>query len=244
MRLQTFLARAGAASRRSVEAIIISGRVTVNGQVVRERGHPVDPARDSIGLDGREVSAPQKVYYMVNKPKGVTSTVRDAHASRTVIDLLPPGSPRMYPVGRLDKLSTGIILLTNDGELTHRLTHPRFGVKKIYRARVKGVLTDADVERIAKGVELEDGLTAPCRVRIVSRSKDDTDCEIELHEGRKRQIRRVFAALGHDVIELKRISFGRLGLGDLNEGEFRKLTDDEIKLLKTGTGHSAHQTKR
>ncbi len=232
MRLQTFLARAGVASRRSSEAIINSARVAVNGHVVRERGISVDPEKDRVEVDGKAVSLIKKVYYILNKPKAVISTVKDRHASRTVIECLRQNSAGLYPVGRLDKDTTGIILLTNDGELTHLLTHPRFGVKKVYRARVDGFLSDEDAVKISGGVELEDGITSPCVIRILSRSKDDTDCEITIREGRKRQIRRMFAASGHDVMELKRVAFAGLELGDLGEGESRKLTGEEVALLR------------
>ena len=231
MRLQTFLAHAGVASRRSAEGIIGSGRVAVNGQVVRDRSFSVAEGKDTVALDGKAISLVSKEYYILNKPKGVTSTVKDAYAARTVIELLPKDSGRLYPVGRLDRETTGLILLTNDGDLAYRLTHPRFEIKKIYRARVKGILREEEAHILAKGVELEDGVSAPAKIKVVSRTKDETVCDIEIHEGKKRQVRRMFAAVGHKALELKRTSFAGIKLGDLKEGESRRLTDEELKLL-------------
>ena len=232
MRLQTFLAHAGVASRRSSEDIIGSGKVSVNGHIVRERSFPVTEGKDKVALDGKAVSLIPKAYYILNKPKGVTSTVKDAHAARTVMEFLPKGSGRLYPVGRLDRDTTGLILLTNDGDLAYRLTHPRFEVKKAYRATVKGILREEETRRLEKGVELEDGISAPAKVRVVSRTKDETVCDIEIHEGKKRQVRRMFDSVGHRVIELERASFAGIKLGSLKKGELRRLTDEELKLLR------------
>jgi pseudouridine synthase len=233
MRLQTFLAAAGIASRRSAEALIRSGRVAVNGAIVRQKGYRVIPQSDTVFFDGKKVSAKAKLYYMMNKPKGVTSTVKDPYASKTVVDFAPKGAGRLYPIGRLDKDTTGLILLTNDGELAYRLTHPRFGVKKVYEATVKGALRPEELAALEKGIELEDGLTSPCRARVLSRRLERTICEIAIQEGRKRQIRRMFASLGHRVIELKRTSFAGIRLGDLKEGDVRPLAKREISSFKS-----------
>ena len=232
MRLQTFLAHAGISSRRSSSSIIGSGRVAVNGKVVREKGHPVKPGADKVTLDGKPISVVSKLYYAMNKPRGVTSTAKDAHAKSAIVDLLPRKLGRLYPVGRLDKDTTGLILLTNDGELTHRLTHPRFAVAKIYRAKVKGRVLEDELKRLSGGVSLEEGVTAPCNVKALSFAKEATVCEIEIREGKKRQVRRMFDAIGHKVLDLKRVSFASIGLGDLEEGEFRSLSADEVERLK------------
>ncbi len=239
MRLQTFLAHAGISSRRSSADIIESGAVAVNGKVVLEKWHPVEPGVDRVTLYGKAVSTVSKLYYVLNKPRGVTSTVKDSHAKSAVVDLLPRKLGRLYPVGRLDKDTTGIILLTNDGELTHRLTHPRFAVAKVYVAKVKGRVLENELKKLSEGVRLEDGLTAPCRARILSFAEDTTVCEIEIREGKKRQVRRMFDSLGHRVLDLKRTFFAGIGLGDLEEGEFRKLSASEVEALKEMTYRAA-----
>jgi len=232
MRLQTFLAHAGISSRRGAESVIVSGRVRVNGEVVVERAFSVNPYKDNVTVDGKVISRARNVYYLINKPKGVTSTVRDEHAARTVIDLLPKSPGRPYPIGRLDRDTTGLLLLTNDGDLAYRLTHPRFGVKKVYRVKVKGIVTKEAIRKLEAGVELEDGATAPCRIKVLTRTIGETVCEVELHEGKKRQIRRMFDTIGHRVLDLKRTLFAGMGLGSLKEGEYRELTDGEINTLK------------
>ena len=232
IRLQTFLARADVASRRKAEAIIASGRVKVNGSVVLQKGYGVDPDRDRITFDGKMLSFSEKEYYILNKPKGYISTVRDPYAQRIVIDLITKKRSRLYPVGRLDKNTTGILLMTNDGRLAHRLTHPSFEIKKIYTVKAKGSIRDDALLRLEKGVMLDGALTAPCSVRHIDRSGKTTELDIEIHEGKKRQIRRMFEAIGHPVLSLKRIAFAGMKLGSLKEGSFRKLTGSEVAKLK------------
>jgi 23S rRNA pseudouridine2605 synthase len=230
MRLAKYLATAGVASRRASEEIVRSGRVTVDGETV------TDPARDVQGgveVDGRPVEpGAERVVYAVNKPAGVVSTARDTHGRPTVVSLVP-SQTRLYPVGRLDRDSTGLILLTNDGELAHRLTHPSFEVPKTYRVTVaRGPVTDRAVRALRAGVRLEDGPTAPARVR---RLRSDT-LEITIHEGRNRQVKRMCEAVGHRVLRLERIAFGPLGLGDLRPGSHRRLAGAEVQaLLSAGT---------
>jgi 23S rRNA pseudouridine2605 synthase len=226
MRLAKYLAHAGVASRRAAEEIVRAGRVTVAGETV------TDPARDvdddsGVAVDGTPLrGAREHVVYAVNKPAGVVSTARDTHGRPTVVQLAPPGAGRLYPVGRLDADTTGLILLTNDGDLAHRLTHPRYGVPKTYRARVRGRVTEEELKRLRAGVELDDGKTAPARARRVG-----DEIELVLREGRKRQVRRMFEAVGHSVIELRRVAFGPLRLAGLTPGSARRLTAREVEEL-------------
>jgi 23S rRNA pseudouridine2605 synthase len=227
MRLAKHLASAGVASRRASEEIVRAGRVSVNGQTV------TDPARDisdgeTVAVDGRPVStAHERVVYALNKPAGVVSTARDPQGRPTVVTMVPQ-TERLYPVGRLDIDTTGLILLTNQGDLAHRLTHPSFEVEKTYRAVVGGpALQERSLRALRDGIELDDGRTAPARVRRVSA---DT-LEITIHEGRKRQVKRMCEAIGHPAKRLERVAFGPLTLGDLPRGRWRKLTDAEVEAL-------------
>jgi 23S rRNA pseudouridine2605 synthase len=233
MRLAKYLAHAGVASRRSAEALIAAGRVSVEDEIV------TDPARDvqpdaRVALDGRNLSGPEpRAVFVLNKPVGVLSTARDTHGRRTVIDLVPAGGLRLYPVGRLDADSSGLILLTNDGELANRLTHPRFEVPKTYRAKLSGPpLTEEALRALRSGVELEDGPTAPARVRRL-RGKE---IELTIHEGRNRQVRRMCEAVGHPVLELQRTGFGPLRLDGLQEGAHRRLGAAELERLRSLVG--------
>jgi 23S rRNA pseudouridine2605 synthase len=228
MRLAKYLAHAGVASRRVAETMIAAGRVTVAGEVVLDPALDVD-ARIVVAVDGRVLAGPeQHVVYAVNKPLGVLSTVKDTHDRPTVVALVAHESRRLYPVGRLDADSSGLILLTNDGELANRLTHPRFEVPKTYRAHVGGgPMGDTALRKLREGVRLEDGITAPARVRRCGRGV----LELTIHEGRNRQIRRMCEAVGHPVSELCRIAFGPLKLGDLAAGAHRKLSTGELERL-------------
>jgi 23S rRNA pseudouridine2605 synthase len=234
MRLAKFLANSGVASRRAAEQIILAGRVTVAGVVV------TDPARDveaasGVAVDGEPVGerVEELVVYAVNKPSGVVSTASDPQGRPTVVSLVKV-SQRLYPVGRLDADTTGLILLTNDGDLAHHLTHPSFEVDKTYRAVVQGgPVREQALRALRSGVELEDGMTAPARV---SRVKHDT-LEITIHEGRKRQVKRMCQHVGHRVVKLERVRFGPLMLGDLKPGASRRLSANEVSLLRSaGTG--------
>ena len=229
MRLAKYLAHAGVASRRSAEAMIAAGRVSVDGEVVD------DPARDvgqgsGVAVDGRPVEGPEpRVLFALNKPVGVVSSARDTHGRPTVVALVPTAGLRLYPVGRLDADSSGLILLTNDGELANRLTHPRFAVAKTYRARLGGgPVRAAALNALRRGVQLEDGPTAPALVR---RLRAD-EIELTIREGRNRQVRRMCAAVGHPVAELQRVAFGPVRLGELAPGEHRRLRDAEVEQLR------------
>jgi 23S rRNA pseudouridine2605 synthase len=236
VRLAKFLSNSGVASRRAAEQIVHSGRVTVGGELVTDPARQVTAA-DCVALDGRVVSAPlERVVYVLNKPVDVVSTARDTHGRRTVVSLVP--SPlRLYPVGRLDADTTGLILLTNDGELAHRLTHPRFEVPRTYRAVVsRPPVRDGALRALRQGVMLDDGLSAPARV---SRLAPNT-LELTIHEGRKRQVRRMCAAVGHPVVALERVRFGPVRLGDLAPGDHRRLSDAEVSRLR-GAGSAARR---
>ncbi|MGO9248735.1 MAG: pseudouridine synthase [Solirubrobacteraceae bacterium] len=233
MRLAKHLAHAGVASRRAAETLIAAGRVCVNGEVV------TDPARDvgegdRIEVDGNTLAGvEQKVVYAVNKPLGVVSTARDTHGRPTVVELVPSDGLRLYPVGRLDADSSGLILLTNDGELANLLTHPRYEVPKIYLARVGGGPVGEDTLRALRdGVRLEDGLTAPAQVRRIGGRGSDS-IELTIHEGRNRQVRRMCEAVGHPVLALERTTFGPLRLDGLVQGAYRRLGDAEVERLRT-----------
>ena len=230
MRLVKYLAHGGVASRRSAERIIAAGRVTVRGEVV------TDPARDVSGeddvrVDGSPVSEESLEVWAVNKPAGVVSTAREPGARQAVVSLVRSNA-RLYPVGRLDADTTGLLLLTNDGELANRLTHPRYEVSKAYRAELRRPPSEADLRKLAAGVVLEDGPTAPAEVRRIG----ERHVEIVLREGRNRQVRRMVEAVGNEVLALRRVRFGRIELGDLPMGKARRLSTEEVALLWKDAG--------
>jgi len=225
-RVHKILARAGVASRRRCEELIAEGRVAVNGEVV-ELGAQVDVRNDIVTVDGAFVPlAPDAVYYVLNKPTGYVTTAHDPQGRPTVVDLVP-SDPRVFPVGRLDLDTEGLLLLTNDGELTHRLTHPSFGIEKEYLAEVEGEPTRGELRRLREGVELDDGMTAPAKVALVHPNV----VRVVIHEGRNRQIRRMCAAIGHPVVRLVRVRIGTLVTGSLAPGQWRPLDGDEVRAL-------------
>jgi 23S rRNA pseudouridine2605 synthase len=225
MRLVKYLAHSGVASRRRAEELIGAGRVKVAGAVVTDPAREVDGSLD-IEVDGRPVSPEPREVWMLNKPAGVVSTAREPGRRAAVTDLVA-SKRRLYPVGRLDAESTGLILLTNDGELANRLTHPRYEVPRTYRARLRRVPSDADLGRLRRGANLDDGPTAPAKVRRVS----PRVIELTIREGRNRQVRRMAEAVGNEVLSLKRVRFASLELGNLAEGESRLLRDSELRRL-------------
>lgn len=234
-RLQKILAHAGIASRRHAEELILKGKVKVNGRIVTTLGTKVDPEKDRIMVEGRSIDLhPQKLYLILNKPTGFLSTRKDPRGRRTVYDLIPDYDPaQLHLVGRLDYDSEGLLLMTNDGELTYHLTHPSKKVEKGYLADVEfqGGINPAIIKKLKDGVSLEDGLTAPAKVRILDRWEDGGRLQISIHEGRYRQIRRMMEALGGRVIRLKRESLGPLTLKGLALGKYRKLTSEEVREL-------------
>lgn len=230
-RLQKVLARLGFGSRRVCEELIAAGRVTVDG-VVAELGRRVDVDTDEVAVDGAVVGIrPGLVHYLLNKPTGVISTADDPQGRPTVVQMVPD-EPRVFPVGRLDADTEGLLLLTNDGDLTHRLTHPSFGVEKEYLASVTGTPTRGEIRRLREGIELDDGPTAPARVTAV----DDSLLRITIHEGRNRQVRRMCEAIGHPVTRLVRTRIGPLVDRRLKPGEWRELTREEVRTLEIAVG--------
>lgn len=231
-RLQKYMASCGVASRRKCEEIIAEGRVKVNGVTVREAGLKIQPSKDKVTVDGREIIPANKpVYIMLNKPVGYVSTVRDQFKRPTVLDLLRGVKGRIYPVGRLDYDSEGLLLLTNDGNLAYGLTHPRHRVNKTYIVVVQGRPSRKEIDRIRKGVEIDGRMTSPADIRVESIQGNKTAFRVVIHEGRNRQVRRMFGAVGYAVVSLKRTSIGKLQLGTLAPGRWRFLEDREVKDL-------------
>ncbi len=231
MRLQKYLASCGVASRRKAEEMIAQGLVSVNGQVVREMGVLVAPG-DEVMVEGRRVvPEEEKRYILYYKPVGEVTTVSDPRGRPTVLDHFRDYPVRVFPVGRLDFDSEGLLILTNDGELTQRLTHPSHEVEKRYIARVSNELSEESLYRLRNGVMIDDRKTAPAKVSVLRKDPFSTDILISIHEGRNRQIRRMVEAVGHEVVRLKRVQYGKLTLGDLERGQWRELTMDEVALL-------------
>ncbi len=233
-RLQKVISQAGIASRRESEELINAGRVKVNGVVVTELGTKVEPTRDKVAVDNKPIRTEKPVYILLNKPRGIVTTLHDPEGRKTVASLLPDISERIYPVGRLDYNTEGLLLMTNDGELTHALTHPSHEIDKTYRAKVLGRPPEEKLDRLRAGIKLEDGLTAPAKVNAVEydREKDLTTVEIVITEGRNRQVRRMFEAIGHPVRQLKRVKFAFLTLVGVRRGAYRHLEADEVETLK------------
>ncbi len=233
-RLQKVMAHAGIASRRASEDLIAAGRVTVNGEVA-ELGRKVDASSDDIRLDGERVNVDTDlVYVMLNKPQGVVSTADDPRGRPTVVDLVG-FDQRLFPVGRLDLDSEGLVLLTNDGDLTHRLLHPSHEVDKVYVVLVRGTIRDRTVTTLLEGVELDDGLARPRQVEVLETRHDQSLVQLTMTEGRKREVRRIFDEVGHPVKRLARVAFGGVELGDLRQGHWRELTQQEIARLHAAT---------
>jgi 23S rRNA pseudouridine2605 synthase len=233
VRLQKFLAEAGVGSRRNCEQLIQQGRVAINGRPVTALGTKVHPNRDCVLVDGKPVAVERKIYIALNKPPGFVCTSRDTHGRPRVLDLLPPGLPRLYTVGRLDQDSEGLLLLTNDGNFSLRLTHPRYTKRKIYRVEVEGRVTGEQIAQLLKGVRSEGERLQAQEVFDVRSRADRTELRLALTEGKKRQIRRMFAALGHRVMRLRRVAIDALELGNLKQGQWRYLSDEEVhKLLR------------
>ena len=240
IRIQKVIADAGITSRRAAERLLLQGRIMVNGQVINELGTKVDPSRDHIRVDGKLIPNSQpKVYMMLHKPQGCVSTLHDPEGRKTIKDFFHASSLRVYPVGRLDFNTEGLILLTNDGDFAAQLLHPRLHVPRTYVAKISGILTDQIIAQLRKGVLLDDGMTAPCRIHKLKKLSTNSWLEITLYEGRKRQIRRMMETVGCSVIRLKRIGFGSLRLGTLSPAQSRPLELEELAQLRTSfTGSS------
>lgn len=232
-RLQKVLASAGLASRRHCEEYIVDGRVTIDGKVVTTLGIKVDPETQRVCVDGERIKIERRQYFLVNKPSGVISTNADPNGRPRVVDLLPPWKGRLFTVGRLDEGSEGLVLVTNDGDLAHRLAHPKFQVERIYRALVAGIPSDDILRQLQQGMYFTEGKFRVRDVRRIKSSLKSTILELVLTEGQNREVRRLFARVGHKVMKLKRVAFGPLRLGELVTGAYRPLTTAELKMLQT-----------
>ncbi len=249
MRLNKYLAAAGIGSRRKVEEYILSRRVKVNGEVVTDLGRTVEPGRDEVLLDEEPVIIQDKVYLVLNKPEGVITSARDEFGRPTVFDLLPPMKARVFPVGRLDADTSGLLLLTNDGDLAFKLTHPSWEVEKTYRVVVKGKIEGEAVRKLESGIWLAEGKTKPAKVRVIKAERERSVCEITITEGFNRQVRRMFAKVDLKVKHLVRRRVGPIELGELPIGKVRLLTPDEVEVLrrsvrKTPSGKKPARSRR
>jgi pseudouridine synthase len=231
-KVQKILSEMGVAPRRKAEDLIREGRVTINGRPA-QIGDRANPSTDHIKVDGRRLSLPPpKIYILLNKPKGIVTTTHDPEGRKTVLDLLQINHPRLFPVGRLDYDAEGLLLLTNDGELAHFLSHPAFRLPRTYQVKVKGKPTAAEIYRVSRGISLEDGPTAPCRVAPLRETKENIWVEMVLYEGRNRQVKRMWEKLGYPVLKLKRVGLAGLSTGKLQPGEYRNLRPGEVQNLK------------
>ena len=235
MRINKYIASCGVASRRKAEELIIEKRVKVNGKIITELSFQIDENNDKVEVDGKIIGLEEKnVYIMLNKPEGYVTTVKDQFDRKSVIDLVKNVGVRVYPIGRLDYETSGLLLLTNDGDLTYKLTHPKHEVDKTYVATVKGIPTKEEILNFEKGLYIEDYKTAPAKIKIVKKNieKNYAVCEIKIHEGRNRQVRKMCKAINHPVMNLRRKAMGNIVLKNLEVGEYRYLTSDEIDYLK------------
>ena len=233
MRINKYIAQAGIASRRKADQLIMSGNVKVNGAVMKEPGYDVADS-DKVEVNGRLLGSPAKLeYVLINKPTGMVTTVSDDKDRLTVMEVVKDIDARLFPVGRLDYNTSGALLMTNDGEMAYKLTHPKHEVYKTYRARVAGVLSNEKVARLRKGVDIGGFVTSRAKVNVIKGNQHSTIVEISIHEGKNRQVRKMFAAVGNPVQELERTAIGEIRLGHLKPGHYRKLTREEIQYLRS-----------
>lgn len=233
MRLQKYIAKSGLTSRRKAEELILQGRVKVNGQVVNKLGKKVEPEKDVVMVDNKVVELEnKKVYIMLNKPTGYVTTLKDKYSDKIVLDLIKGVRERIFPIGRLDKDTTGLLLLTNDGDLAFKLTHPSYQVWKEYIATVKGIPDDKKIQKLRDGIIIDRRKTSPAYVDILRKEKDSAVLRIKIYEGRNRQVRKMCKSIGHPVIKLKRVAIGDIKLGNLPIGRWRYLNEKEIEYLK------------
>ena len=232
MRLEKFLSESGIASRRNAKKYISAGRVSVNGERVLIPGTHIAPQQDEIAFDGEPIRGkPKRIYLMLNKPAGYVTTVRDERGRPTVMELVSDIAERIYPVGRLDVDTEGLLLMTNDGDFAHKILHPSHETQKTYTAWVEGKPNQRAIQRLREGIEIEEGTITSAKVNQIGKREGQTQFKVVIHEGKKRQIRRMFHAIGHDVVHLKRVGIGSLSLGRLSTGKYRPLTPTEIESL-------------
>jgi len=235
-RLQSILAHSGICSRRKAEDIIKAGKVKVDGKIIKEKGFRVDPSKSKIFVEGKPIKSQNMLYFAVNKEKGVITTTKDRHAERMITDYFRKVKERLYPVGRLDKDTTGLILMTNDGDLAFRLSHPSFETAKEYVVKTTKFLSKKDTMKLSNGIFLDEKKTSPCRIKLIRKEGNGALYKVILHEGMKRQIRRMFGSCNSRVMSLKRVRFAGIVLGDLKEGQKRELSKSEVRKLKRIVG--------
>jgi len=233
MRLQKFIAMSGITSRRKAEELILEGRVKVNGIVIKELGTKIDPEKDIVFVDNKRIKAVEKkIYIILNKPEGYVTSLKDTHNNKVVLDLVKNIKERIFPVGRLDKDTSGLLIMTNDGDLAYKLTHPKHEVWKKYIALVKGHPDNTKLEMLRNGIDIDGRLTSKAHVKLVKKNTRTTLLEIAIHEGRNRQVRKMCEHIGHPVIDLKRVSIGNIRLDGLEKGKWRYLNEKEVEYLK------------
>lgn len=236
MRINKYLATIGVASRRKAEKYVLEGRIKINGNTIYDLSTKVDLENDIIELDGVVLSKnfDKKIYILLNKPEGYITTVKDQFNRKNVLDLINDIDERLYPVGRLDYETSGLLLLTNDGDLTYKITHPKHEIDKIYLASVKGIPSQEEIKKFERGLKIDDYITSSAKLQIIKKDsiKDYSVCKITIHEGHNRQVRKMLETIGHPVMNLKRIQLGNIKLGNLEKGEYRHLTKEEVEYLK------------
>lgn len=234
MRLNKYMALCGVASRRKSDELIKNKKVKVNGKIVEELGIDVDENQDKVEVNGKIIKLEQKnVYILINKPEGYVTTVKDQFKRKTVLDLVKDVDERIYPIGRLDYETSGLLILTNDGDLTYRLTHPKHEVVKTYLARLKFVPDKIKIKQFESGLKIDEYVTAPAQFKVIKKEEKQSICEIKIHEGKNRQVRKMCKAIGHPVLSLRRIAIGDIKLENLKVGKYRNLTQKEINYLKS-----------
>lgn len=235
MRINKYIASCGVASRRKAEELILDGKVKVNGKIIEELSYKVDENKDMVEVNNVKITLDEKlVYLLLNKPEGYITTVKDQFDRPSVIDLLSSVKERVFPVGRLDYETSGLLLLTNDGDLTYKLTHPKHEIDKTYVAKVKGILTEDEIKNFREGLYIEDYKTAPAKLKVLDsdKVKNISTLEIKIHEGKNRQVRKMCKSINHPVLRLKRVAMGKINLKNCKVGEYRYLTEDEVRYLK------------
>ncbi|WP_101772932.1 pseudouridine synthase [Peptostreptococcus faecalis] len=236
MRINKYIATSGVASRRKAEELILQGRVSVNGKKIDSLGYQVDEKNDIVYVDEKQIKLEEKkIYIVLNKPEGYITTSKDQFGRKNVIDLVKDIKERIYPVGRLDYETSGLLIMTNDGDITYKITHPKYEVNKVYIASVKGIPTDKEIHDFENGLEIDDYITSKASLKVVKKDtiKKYSVCRVIIHEGHNRQVRKMFDAIGHPVMNLKRVQEGKIKLGDLKPGEYRHLTKEEENYLKS-----------
>lgn len=236
MRINKFIAASGVASRRKAESLVLEGRIRVNGEVIQDLSYQVDEENDRVTFDSEEISVRNEkpVYIMINKPEGYITSVKDQFGRKSVSDLVSDIKERIYPVGRLDYETSGLLIMTNDGDLTYKITHPKHEMDKVYIASVRGMISQEEKHNFENGLKIEDYITSKAKLKVIKYDKDKnySVCKVTIHEGKNRQVRKMFQAINHPTMNLKRVQVGKINIGDLEIGKYRELTRDEVDYLK------------